>query len=114
MAPSANNRIGRTIPMRNAECRVMRRRSGRTSTAVTAAAALAATTLAGCGIGDGTAAAREKAAADGARAGAECSAVQAPGDTKARQLRGMWIATVANIDWPSTTGLPVERQKAEY
>ncbi|MET8007858.1 glycoside hydrolase family 10 protein [Nonomuraea glycinis] len=31
-----------------------------------------------------------------------------------RQLRGVWIATVQNIDWPSRTGLTVERQKAEY
>ena len=29
------------------------------------------------------------------------------------ELRGTWIATVANIDWPSKPGLPVERQKAE-
>jgi uncharacterized lipoprotein YddW (UPF0748 family) len=31
-----------------------------------------------------------------------------------RQLRAMWIASVANIDWPSRTGLPVVQQKAEY
>ncbi|GAA3508651.1 family 10 glycosylhydrolase [Streptosporangium album] len=31
-----------------------------------------------------------------------------------RQLRGVWIATVKNIDWPSRTGLPVARQQAEY
>ncbi|MBB6348624.1 uncharacterized lipoprotein YddW (UPF0748 family) [Nonomuraea muscovyensis] len=31
-----------------------------------------------------------------------------------RQLRGVWIATVKNIDWPSRTGLAVDRQKAEY
>ncbi|MEV4224209.1 family 10 glycosylhydrolase [Nonomuraea sp. NPDC049725] len=31
-----------------------------------------------------------------------------------RQLRGVWIATVQNIDWPSRTGLSAERQKAEY
>lgn len=31
-----------------------------------------------------------------------------------RQLRGVWIATVKNIDWPSRAGLAVERQKAEY
>ncbi len=30
------------------------------------------------------------------------------------ELRGAWIATVANIDWPSKPGLPVERQKAEF
>ncbi|NNF04434.1 MAG: family 10 glycosylhydrolase [Rhodothermales bacterium] len=30
-----------------------------------------------------------------------------------REFRGVWIATVANIDWPSQPGLPVERQKAD-
>ncbi|WP_433888283.1 glycoside hydrolase family 10 protein [Streptomyces sp. CA-111067] len=30
-----------------------------------------------------------------------------------RELRGMWIATVANTDWPSAPGLPVEQQRAE-
>ncbi|AHH94037.1 glycoside hydrolase family 10 protein [Kutzneria albida] len=32
----------------------------------------------------------------------------------ARELRGMWIASVANIDWPSRPGLPVAQQQAEY
>jgi uncharacterized lipoprotein YddW (UPF0748 family) len=30
-----------------------------------------------------------------------------------REFRGVWVATVANIDWPSAPGLPVTRQKAE-
>ena len=30
-----------------------------------------------------------------------------------RELRAAWIATVANIDWPSKPGLPVAQQKAE-
>ncbi len=30
-----------------------------------------------------------------------------------REYRGMWIATVGNIDWPSKPGLPVAQQKAE-
>jgi uncharacterized lipoprotein YddW (UPF0748 family) len=30
-----------------------------------------------------------------------------------RFLRGVWIATVANIDWPTSRGLSVERQKQE-
>ena len=30
-----------------------------------------------------------------------------------REFRAAWIATVANIDWPSAPGLPVEAQKAE-
>ncbi|MEU1397967.1 family 10 glycosylhydrolase [Micromonospora zamorensis] len=31
-----------------------------------------------------------------------------------RQFRGMWIASVANIDWPSRTGLTPAAQQAEY
>ena len=31
----------------------------------------------------------------------------------ARQLRGQWIASVANIDWPSRTGLTADQQQAE-
>ncbi|MGP3949103.1 glycoside hydrolase family 10 protein [Streptomyces sp. 7N604] len=30
-----------------------------------------------------------------------------------RQFRGMWLATVANRDWPSRAGLPADRQQAE-
>ena len=30
-----------------------------------------------------------------------------------REFRGVWIATVDNIDWPSRQGLSVEAQKAE-
>ncbi|MFA5803292.1 MAG: family 10 glycosylhydrolase [Melioribacteraceae bacterium] len=30
-----------------------------------------------------------------------------------REFRGAWIATVANIDWPSTTGLPIETLKKQ-
>lgn len=29
------------------------------------------------------------------------------------EFRGMWLATVANRDWPSRPGLPAERQRAE-
>jgi uncharacterized lipoprotein YddW (UPF0748 family) len=31
----------------------------------------------------------------------------------AREFRGMWIATVANIDWPSRSGLTAAQQQAE-
>jgi len=31
----------------------------------------------------------------------------------AREFRGAWLVTVANKDWPSRPGLPVEEQKAE-
>lgn len=30
-----------------------------------------------------------------------------------RELRAVWVATVANIDWPSKPGLPVDEQKEE-
>src|SRR5699024_9454810 len=30
-----------------------------------------------------------------------------------REFRGVWVATVANIDWPSKPGLPVAKQKKE-
>jgi uncharacterized lipoprotein YddW (UPF0748 family) len=30
-----------------------------------------------------------------------------------REFRGLWVATVSNLDWPSARGLGVERQKAE-
>ena len=30
-----------------------------------------------------------------------------------RELRGVWVATVANIDWPSRPGLPPDSQRAE-
>lgn len=31
-----------------------------------------------------------------------------------RELRGVWVATVVNIDWPSTTGLGAEKQQEEF
>ncbi|HEX6926883.1 MAG TPA: family 10 glycosylhydrolase [Longimicrobiaceae bacterium] len=30
-----------------------------------------------------------------------------------REFRGVWVASVGNIDWPSRPGLPVEQQQAE-
>ncbi|SOD04096.1 Glycosyl hydrolase-like 10 [bacterium JGI 053] len=30
-----------------------------------------------------------------------------------RELRGVWVATVANIDWPSRPGLPADSARAE-
>jgi uncharacterized lipoprotein YddW (UPF0748 family) len=30
-----------------------------------------------------------------------------------REFRGLWVATVKNIDWPSQPGLPARRQQAE-
>ena len=31
-----------------------------------------------------------------------------------REFRGLWIATVANIDWPSRSGLTVAQQQTEF
>ena len=41
-----------------------------------------------------------------------------PADTSSppaflREMRGLWVATVANIDWPSRSGLSAEQQRAE-
>jgi uncharacterized lipoprotein YddW (UPF0748 family) len=44
-------------------------------------------------------------------AAAACSTDPA---TPKRQLRAMWISSVANIDWPSRTGLSVAAQQAEF
>ncbi|MEN3940488.1 family 10 glycosylhydrolase [Prosthecobacter sp. SYSU 5D2] len=45
------------------------------------------------------------------------SILQAPAQTTvplpARELRGSWIATVHNINWPSEPGLPATRQKEQ-
>ncbi|GAA3741785.1 uncharacterized lipoprotein YddW (UPF0748 family) [Spinactinospora alkalitolerans] len=51
--------------------------------------------------------------------GADRSLEQIPEDCEAeaqyskRQLRGAWIATVRNIDWPSKAGLSAEKQQQE-
>jgi uncharacterized lipoprotein YddW (UPF0748 family) len=43
--------------------------------------------------------------------------VPAPPDTMpppiTREMRGIWVATVANIDWPSRAGLSADQQRAE-
>ena len=46
-----------------------------------------------------------------APAGVLVDAATLPGP--AREFRGAWVATVANIDWPSTPGLSAEAQRAE-
>lgn len=33
---------------------------------------------------------------------------------KNKELRGVWVASVSNIDWPSKKGLSIEQQKREY
>jgi uncharacterized lipoprotein YddW (UPF0748 family) len=34
-------------------------------------------------------------------------------NTPKREFRGVWVATVVNIDWPSKAGLPTQTQKSE-
>jgi uncharacterized lipoprotein YddW (UPF0748 family) len=45
---------------------------------------------------------------------AECPAVKAPDGTTGRELRGMWISTVTDLDWPAGPGEPPDRQRADY
>jgi uncharacterized lipoprotein YddW (UPF0748 family) len=53
------------------------------------------------------------AAAVGALAGAlTCGSAEAR-ERLPEQFRGMWIATVANLDWPSAPGLGVPEQRSE-
>ncbi|TDD26027.1 hypothetical protein E1287_36805 [Actinomadura sp. KC06] len=78
------------------------------------AAGTAACALAGCGI---PALGGESGGRGPVTAGAEaeCGAVAAPGDGgRSRQLRAMWIATVAGIDWPKDTGDPAAKQRAQF
>src|SRR5690606_37136180 len=35
-------------------------------------------------------------------------------DAPKREFRGVWVATVANIDWPTRQGMAVPQQKAEF
>lgn len=68
-------------------------------------------TLATAATGVGGAAARMPAAfAAGPAAGGAC--VPDPAHPK-RQLRGVWIASVSNINWPSAPGLTAEQQRTE-
>lgn len=63
----------------------------------------------------GVAAAAAAAPADNPR-GQPASAVLAAADLpppEPRQFRAAWVATVANIDWPSRPGLPTATQQAE-
>jgi uncharacterized lipoprotein YddW (UPF0748 family) len=42
-----------------------------------------------------------------------CSTCSAEAPPVAREFRGVWVATVSNIDWPSKPGLPSGEQKRE-
>ncbi|MGC4808110.1 family 10 glycosylhydrolase [Micromonospora sp. DT233] len=50
---------------------------------------------------------------DTAPVAAQAACVTDPATPK-RQFRGMWIASVSNIDWPSRTGLTAAAQQTEY
>ena len=56
-------------------------------------------------------------AACGGSAATTAPAPPAPADTTPpaiqREMRGLWIATVANIDWPSRNNLTADQQRAE-
>ena len=75
-----------------------------------AAAAAVAVLSAGCSAGDGDSAAADPRdpGGEGIAAPAMCQA-----DDDKRQMRGAWLTTVRNIDWPSEPGLSAEEQKAE-
>lgn len=77
-----------------------------------AVAALAVTGLAGCGGDPLAGAANAGSAARVPAVPAECPQIQAPADSAARQLRGMWIATVLGADWPHSPG--TDAQKRDY
>ena len=58
------------------------------------------------------------ACSDGSNPGGITGPTPTPQDTSTpppivREMRGLWIATVANIDWPSRTGLSADAQRAE-
>src|SRR5262245_55839898 len=48
-----------------------------------------------------------------ARPIAPVPAIAPPPPEVPREFRGVWVATVGNLDWPSRPGLSVDDQKAE-
>jgi len=44
---------------------------------------------------------------------AQVDTIKQRNPTPKREFRGVWVATVTNIDWPSSPRLPSERQKSE-
>lgn len=83
-----------------------------------AAAILLITALTACGTGEAAVPSRSTPPSSGASAAsggqaaadAHCAPVRS---APKRQLRGMWISTFKNLDWPSKPGLPVSKQKSE-
>ncbi|WP_034489090.1 glycoside hydrolase family 10 protein [Actinomadura oligospora] len=72
-------------------------------------AALALATATGCMSAFGG---TRKDTADAVRA--ECAAIAAPGDSRSRQLRAMWIATVGGTDWPTDPSKPAAEQRKRF
>lgn len=100
------------------DVRRSRRRRSRRAASVLVAAGLA---VGGLAIAPGAAGATTRGSAAGAdaRGGAqrgvlEAPAGQCPTEHLKRQLRGEWVASVVNIDWPSKPGLTPDQQQAEY
>jgi uncharacterized lipoprotein YddW (UPF0748 family) len=77
-----------------------------------AAGLAAATTGVAYTFGPGRAADGE--AAPAARRAASSKTCQVNASPAKRQLRGVWIATVHNLDWPSKPGLTQARQRSDY
>ena len=73
-----------------------------------ALARLAAAVLVATGLGMAGCAARGGAGGSGAQDAAEVTVPRAE-----REFRGVWVATVDNIDWPSRPGLPADSQRVE-
>jgi len=70
------------------------------------ATVFAAVLLAGCG-------APPLAPAPAPGVSAERQPRTAARNATCRELRGVWVATVGNLDWPSAPGLPASRQRQE-
>ena len=66
--------------------------------------------LAACGVAP---VAPPGAPAEGAGAPADAAPAGTGAGTAPVEFRGAWVATVANIDWPSRPGLPAAQQRAE-
>ncbi|MCK2216729.1 family 10 glycosylhydrolase [Actinomadura sp. ATCC 31491] len=102
----------------------------RTGRPLLAAAALAVATttaayLFGPGAGESPAASKKKTttaesttesttAAEGAADSAAAAACKPDARYPKRQLRGVWIATTTNLDWPAKPGLSQAQQQAQY
>ncbi|MEV4005521.1 family 10 glycosylhydrolase [Actinomadura sp. NPDC049753] len=78
------------------------------------AAGASASALTACGITafGGTTGREDGPVPPGAEA--ECPAVPAPDGAAGRQLRGMWIASVGNIDWPKDPRASAADQRRQF